>query len=82
MIELGNKVRDTVTGFTGIVVGKTIWMYGCERFAVQSDKLHDNKPVDEHWFDDQRLEVLEITEPVVSPSSVATSGGPQRDPSR
>lgn len=38
MIELGNKVRDTVTGFTGIVVGKTIWMYGCERFAVQSEQ--------------------------------------------
>lgn len=82
MIELGNKVRDTVTGFTGIVVGKTIWMYGCERSAVQSDKLHDNKPVDEHWFDDQRLEVLEATEPVISPTSVATSGGPHRDPSR
>ena len=82
MIELGNRVRDTVTGFTGTAVGKTIWMYGCERFSVQSDKLHDGKPVDEHWFDAQRLEILETVQPAVSPSSVATSGGPHRDPSK
>ena len=82
MIELGNKVRDTVTGFTGIAVARTIWLYGCERIAIEPQELHEGKTIDEHWFDDQRVEVLEETAPVVSTASVATSGGPQRDPKR
>ncbi len=33
-IELGDKVRDTVTGFTGIAIGRAKWLYGCDRIVV------------------------------------------------
>jgi cellulase/cellobiase CelA1 len=82
MIALGSKVRDNITGFTGIATGRTVWLYGCERICIEPQELKDGKPIDAAWFDDQRVELVEESAPQVSPQSSATSGGPQRDPSR
>lgn len=79
-IKLGNKVRDTITGFAGILIGRTEWMYGCNRIGIQPEGLHEGKPVDAEWFDEQRVELVEATPVKVSPNSTATSGGPKRDP--
>ena len=77
MIKLGNKVKDSITGFTGIAIGRTEWMYGCARVGVRSTELTDGKPVDDQWFDEQQLSVVEATLPQVSPKSSATTGGPR-----
>jgi len=82
MVRLGSKVRDTITGFQGIATGRTEWLYGCTRISVEPTTLHEGKPIESHWFDEQRIEVLEAGEPKVSSDSSATSGGPQRDPHR
>ncbi len=58
MIKLGDKVRDRTTGFTGIVVARTDWLYGCTRFGVRSQELEDGKPIPEEWFDEQALDSL------------------------
>jgi len=82
MIELGNKVRDNITGFEGIVVARTEWINGCIRFHVQPEKLtKDGKIIDDEWFDAQRLVVVSKAKPKVSKDSVAKAGGPQKDPS-
>lgn len=54
MIELGCKVTDVVSGFTGIVVARYEYLYGCARYCVQpetgkdsKDKLPDAKTFDE-----------------------------------
>jgi hypothetical protein len=78
--QLGNLVRDSITGYEGVVVGKTLWLYGCDRCAVQTREFKDGKVPDAEWFDDQRLVILADTAPVVSPDSTATTGGPQNDP--
>ncbi len=80
MIKLGNKVKDTVTGFQGIATGRTEWMYGCARICVEPQELHDGKPIEGQWFDEQRLEVISDDRPQVSKDSSATTGGPRRDP--
>ncbi len=54
MINLGDKVRDSITGFAGIAVAKTIWLHGCVRWHVESAKLKDGVPNNE-WFDEGRL---------------------------
>lgn len=82
MIKLGSRVKDTITGFEGVAIGRTIWLYGCERICVEPTTLREGKPIEERWFDDQRVELLEEGTPRVSRESVSTSGGPQRDPSR
>ncbi len=80
MVKLGNKVRDSITGFEGVVVARTEWLYGCTRCGVAPTKLHDGKPVEDQWFDEQRLEVLRDDKPQVSKDSNAQTGGPHDDP--
>ncbi len=79
---LGSLVRDTITGFSGIAVGRTTWLYGCARITIEPTELRDGKPIEPQWFDEQRVEIIERRAPTVSASSSATTGGPQRDPSR
>lgn len=82
MIQLGSLVRDSVTGFSGMATARTVYLYGCVRITVPPTALHDGSPVADEWFDEQRIEVVEPREPVVSAASSATSGGPQNDPPR
>lgn len=81
-VKLGSKVRDSLTGFEGIAVARTEWLYGCSRVGVESTVLKDGKPIGTEWFDEQRCELVEEMKPKVSPQSSATSGGPQKDPTR
>jgi hypothetical protein len=80
MIELGNKVKDNITGFVGIAVGRTTWLFGCNRIAVEPQELKDGKPIEAQWFDEQRIELVVDTKPEVSPDNTAITGGPQNDP--
>lgn len=36
-INLGDKVKDSVTGFSGIAIGRTTWLHGCDRITVQPE---------------------------------------------
>ena len=54
-IKLGDKVTEAVTGFTGIVIAKTEWIYGCVRFGVQAEELKDSIPLEPQWFDEGEL---------------------------
>ena len=56
-IELGSKVRDRVTGFEGIAIGRTIWLTGCDNIGVQP-AVKDSKLEEVRWFDEIRLEVI------------------------
>ena len=58
---LGKKVRDKISGFEGIVTAKTEWLYGCVRYGVQSQKLkkEDGTVLDEQWFDETQLDIVE-----------------------
>jgi hypothetical protein len=76
MINLGDKVKDVVTGLTGIAVAKTHYLQGCTRIGVQPQELKDGKPVEASWFDEPQLEVVEAG--VVKPRSEEgkNPGGP------
>lgn len=39
MVNLGQVVRDRITGYSGVVIGRTDWLYGCVRYGVQSTEL-------------------------------------------
>lgn len=76
MIILGSQVRDTVTGFSGIAAARTEWVYGCTRIGIESKKLHEGKPIETQWFDEQRVEIV-LAEDQTTP---LPKGGPQSDP--
>lgn len=80
MIELGSKVRDKLTGFVGIAVARTIWLYGCDRYALSSQKLKDGMVRADEWFDEGRLEVLAVgTFPAAAVAAPSGRGGPRND---
>jgi hypothetical protein len=58
---LGFKVRDRVTGFTGVVSSVSFDLYGCVQAVVtQEARVTPEKGQligDAHWFDVKRLEV-------------------------
>lgn len=81
MIELGSKVRDIVSGFPGIAVARTVWLYGCERISIQPPVGADGKIPDVATFDAPAIEVLE--EPTIKvPASAKNPGGPRPAPQR
>ena len=77
-IKLGQKVKDKITGYEGIVVVKTDWIHGCTRFGVKSQSLKDGKPIDMEWFDEPDLEVVKD----VKKTKVKPRHGPRSDPTR
>jgi hypothetical protein len=57
-IEIGQKVTDRITGFTGVVTGKVNYISGCEQALVAPRVDKDGKLVSSEWFDVQRLDAV------------------------
>ncbi len=57
--ENGDVLRDKVTGFTGVVMVRAEYSTGCIHFGIASNELKNGEPLDWHWFDQSRLELLE-----------------------
>jgi len=55
MINLGDKVKDTITGFIGIAVSRTAYLQGCDRVGVQAPVKKNAKPEDPQFFDEPQL---------------------------
>jgi hypothetical protein len=70
MVKLGDRVTDTLTGFSGIATSRTEYLYGCVRIVVEPTELREGKPIDGQIFDEQRLDV----------ASTAKTGGPGEVP--
>jgi hypothetical protein len=56
-VELGDKVVDTVSGFSGIAVGVAVFLNGCARIMVQPKVDKEGKYPDAVWFDEPQLQV-------------------------
>ena len=57
-IEPGDKVKDVITGLTGIVVSRTEWLNRCVRIQVQPQHHKDGRPADTVPFDEEQLELV------------------------
>lgn len=77
-ISLGDKARDTISGFEGIVVAITNWLNGCQRITIAPQKIHDGKVIDSHTFDAEQVAVVTPAAPL----AVAPTGGPSIAPTR
>lgn len=59
-IKLGQKVRDKITGFMGVVTGKVQYISGCHQALVAPAASVDGRSLGEpQWFDEQRLLVTD-----------------------
>jgi len=57
--ENGDLLRDKVTSFTGVVMVRAEYSTGCIHFGLASQELKNNEPLEWHWFDQSRLELVE-----------------------
>jgi hypothetical protein len=76
--ELGDQVKDIVTGFSGIVVAKTQWLNGCVRMSVQPRTCKEGKPPDFQQFDMEQLKVVKraaVAAPSAPMVAAARTGG-------
>ncbi len=74
LYELGNVVRDTITGLTGVI---TVWadeISNAPLVSITSQSLHEGRPIDSSYLTEGRLELVKATRPAISPDSSATSG--------
>lgn len=84
-VELGDRVKDKITGLSGVAIGATDWLYGCRRITVQPETEKDGKPVDTFCVDEPQLRITKKA--VVGPNVQEKKprkkrGGPRRDVSQ
>ncbi|MCK5558785.1 MAG: hypothetical protein KAJ01_10415 [Candidatus Hydrogenedentes bacterium] len=73
MIKLGDKVKDRISGFEGVAIGRAEYLYGCVQILVQPESLQESgQPTASRWVDEQRF----------TDDSEAKVGGPQDEPPR
>lgn len=58
-IQLGNRVKDIVTGFTGIASSKIEYLNGCVQFGVKPKVEKDGKMPEIYYIDVQQLEFVD-----------------------
>ena len=54
---LGKKGKDSITGFTGIIMARCVYMTGCNRLLLVPRVGKDGKILDGEWFDEERINV-------------------------
>lgn len=73
MLALGIRVRDKVTGFEGVIIGRYQALTGCDQYEVQPP-THENKIEHSRYFDELRLMVTDSDPVLVDPRK--TVAGP------
>lgn len=88
-IGLGDRVKDPLSGFSGIIESITTWLHGCIRVGVRPEKLDkDGKPRECQHFDQSQLVLVKrrVHNPMVlavtdapAPETRRSNGGPSRE---
>jgi len=91
-INLGDRVRDRISGIVGIAIARTEWLYGCVRISIQPEKAEKdkpNKPAENFTVDEPQCEVLKAAALTPQPfwrvegnAEPRRAAGPQPRPER
>ena len=79
MIKLGDKVKDRITGFTGVVTAISTFLNGCVRMSIQGIALKDGLPTVSEWIDEAQLKLVKAG---VIKAVAQGPAGPRRDAQR
>ena len=78
---IGRKVKDKITGFTGIVTGHVEYISGCNQCLVVPPVKKDGSLIDAQWFDDQRIQLIGVDDPITL-ENILTPGADKAAPIR
>lgn len=82
-IQLGDNVKEIMTGLTGIIDSMHVYLNGCIRFGIRQRKLDkDGKPLEVSLFDSQTVIATggNILTEEASIEAPKPTGGPHDDP--
>lgn len=76
-MNLGDEVKDRVTGFRGIAVSRHTFLQGCARITIQPPVGKDGRMVDAQSFDEPQLMVIKagVVKRAADPKN---PGGPEK----
>lgn len=85
--NLGDEVKDSVTGVTGIVSSKTEFLNGCKRYGLEQPQKKDGSIPDVITVDEQQLLLVKalkvnVGQPLNGEPKKAFTGGPKPAPAR
>lgn len=76
--NLGDRLKDDLTGFEGICVYRTQWITNCNVYGIKPDSLDkDGEPRKSSQFDEPHISVVQEKVAVVDNDT----GGPTDSPS-
>ena len=80
---LGYRVKDKVTGYTGVATAVCFDLYGCVQVTVHPGLDKDGKTRESLWFDAARLQIISKARVMPIPDFDYSSGdvhGPAEKP--
>ena len=81
MINLGDEVKNIVTGHKGIVIGISSWLNGCRTIGSKGKMREDGKcPI--FWNDEIEMKLVTKRKLKLSKKPTRDTGGPHSIPGR
>lgn len=74
--ELGQELKDKVSGFTGIVCCRADYLTGCKHYSLQGKADKDNKMGTWESFEESRLEPTGASVDLSEPKQIKPPSGP------
>ena len=81
-IQMGVMARDTITGFEGVCIARTEFLYGCVHVCLKPKSLDKNGlPKEAQWFDEPQVELMPKKKKIKGTSRTGGPGvrPPERD---
>jgi hypothetical protein len=78
IFELGENLKDKVSGFKGICIARADYLTGCRQYKVRPRGLNKEQlPWVSEWFDEEQLVVLSVKKFSLKPTPTS---GPVNNP--
>jgi len=66
--ELGKKVKDEITGFTGTITGYVQYLTGCDQYLIAPKVDKEGKPIEGRWYDENRIKEVKAVKVMIDTS--------------
>lgn len=78
-VTLGKKYKDSISGFSGVAVARTTYLFNCVRVMLSPTKLKkDGDFLPDTWFDEPVLVAVKSKKVIKVKKSAGSIGGPSR----
>ena len=81
-VNPGDRAKDIISGYEGIAICRSEWIYGCVRVSLQAEEVKDGKPVEAFTFDEAQLKLVKAQAIKSTPTAIEAPAGDRPNPIR